>query len=146
MSTAAPPLRVPMALSSDEVKFGVLQQLRRDRVPEDAVLEIQKGLGRTCLLNRQCYSKFSLKWKISKGNWSIDGTLDDFGRESPFHLGGVLPDVELEMEGAIDPMPPDTFRRQTEQPIPQQRAVKAKAEDGVGMSMARKSPGRKRMQ
>jgi hypothetical protein len=145
MSTAAP-LRVPMALASEEVKWGILQQLRRDRVPEDAVVEIQKGLGRTCLLNRQCYSKFSVKWRISKGNWSIDGTLDDFGRESILHLGGILPNVELEMDGSIDPMPPDAFRRQTEQPIPQQRAVKAKAEDGVGMSLARKSPGKRKMQ
>jgi hypothetical protein len=133
-----------MPLSSEEIRAGIVAQLKADGVSEQVLDSIRTGLSKTCSLNRQCYAKFGAKWSIGKGNWTLAYELDDFGRINRGNIGGIIADVELEQQGQIDPMPPDTFRRRTEQPIPSPRIVKKKADDGVGITKAYGSRGGKR--
>ena len=144
MSTTA--VKIPEALSALEIKNGVATFLRQEGVPENVASVIRAGLDKTCLLNGQSYWSFSGTWKIWKGNWSLDYEVDDRGLKTKAFLGGQQPNVELEMEGRIEAMPPDAFRRRSEQPIPKPREVAPKKDDAVGISMARRTGGRRRMQ
>jgi hypothetical protein len=138
-------MKVPQPLDCNEIKDGIVAQIRAEGVPENVCAIIRAGLNRTCSLNRQSYSKFSVKWFIREGLWRVEYELDDFGRLTAGVIGGEIAEKSLDFEGNIDPMPPDAFRRRTEQPIPQPRTVAPKKDDGVGMSMAQKSAGRRKM-
>lgn len=140
----APIARIPMPLQSEEIKNGVVADIRQAGAPQEVCDLIRVGLNRTCSLNRQCYSKFTIKWTIQDGRWSVDYSLDDFGRLTTGIIGGEITDAALALSGEIDPMPPDTFRRKTEQPVPAAQVVKPKQDDGMGMTLAHKSGGKKK--
>lgn len=144
MSTA-PIAKIPMPLQSEEIKNGIVADIREAGAPPEVCEVIRRGLNNTCSLNRQCYSKFVVKWFIKEGAWAVDYVLDDFGRETRGVIGGTIEDHKLTLEGEINPMPPDTFRRKTEQPVPKPQVVKPSKEDGVGMTVAHKGGGKKKM-
>jgi len=123
-------IKVPLPLSSIEIKDGIASFIRQAGVPESAAAQIRQGLNRTCSLNRQCYSKVTVGWKIVAGEWKIEYQLDDFGRITNGFLNGKLVDCDnLEASGVIEPMPPDRFRRESEQPIPAPTVVQTKPDD-----------------
>ena len=126
---SATAVRIPMPLSSDEIKFGIAKKMAAE-----FETEVLKSLGRTCSLNHTSFSKFSAKW-------SIAFHLDDFGRVTEGVIGGAvgepIPEAEAEtIEGAIEPMPPDKFRRETTQPIPAPQVVQQKPAPDGGMTRA----------
>jgi hypothetical protein len=131
MSTAT---RIPMPLSSEEIRAGIVQDVKNAGASPDVCETIRIGLTKTCSLNRQSYSKFSVKWFVKEGAWSVDYDLDDFGRSTRGIIGGVISDAGVYLEGQMDPMPPDAFRRKTEQPVPAPQVVKPKAPDAIGIS------------
>ena len=126
---SATAIRIPIPLNSDEIKFGIDKKMAAE-----FEIEVLKSLGRTCSLNHASFSKFSAKW-------SIYFHLDDFGRMTDSFIGGAVgePTPEAEggkIEGAIEEMPPDKFRRETTQPIPAPHVVQQKPVPDGGMTRA----------
>lgn len=153
MSTQA--IRVPQPLTGEEIRTGIAVRIssaievlsEEDRISlRDS---IWSGLGRTCSLNRQSYASFSAKWKVEvkdgSARWGVDYVLDDFGRPVTGTMTGSIVDSSLDMsesgEGVIESVPPDRFRRETSQPIPQPQIVQPKQENQAGIT---KSVGRPR--
>jgi hypothetical protein len=98
-------IRVPMPLSSVEIKNGIADGMHR---------AIRESLDKTCSLNSTTFPQFRAKW------W-VEYELDDFGRIETGGIGGSIGQVgenAERIEGAIEPMPPDAFRRKSNQPIP----------------------------
>jgi hypothetical protein len=149
-------IKIPQPLGSDEIKNGIASRVA-DSIPscsEELRNAIRLSLNKTCSLNRQSYSKFSAKWNVTISGhsveWKIEYDLDDFGRSTPGVIigryGSPIPtDAKSQtIEGFISPTPPDRFRRETQQPVPEPQVVKKKQDDGMGISLAQRSERRRR--
>lgn len=118
-------LKVPQPLNGEEIKEGIAAVIAK---------AVRQSLDRTCSLNHVAFPKFSAKW-------SIEYDLDDFGKHTIGQMGGEigeLTETSVKLEGKIEEMPPDAFRRQTDQAIPAPTVTQKKVEDGTGMTRAPK--------
>jgi len=111
------PVSVPLPLSSDEIKAGLAKIIAQHFV---------ETLSKTCVLNCAAYGAIRAKWRI-------EFVLDDFGIPIEGAMSGATgepfpPEEADAVEGELAEMPPDQFRKRTEQPIPEHRVVK-KAQD-----------------
>jgi hypothetical protein len=137
-----------MPLTSDEIKTGISVRISNsiEGLTETLRTELRdaiwKSLGQTCSLNRMSYSKFRAEWRLSCGGafwavWVVDYELDDFGRLVTGSIGGSIGDAEDDGDrftGVIEPQPPDQFRRETQQPIPQPQVIKQRRENETGIT------------
>lgn len=159
MSTA-PSLKIPQPLTSTEIRTGLSLRIaacvpsispEKSKELRDAIF---RGLHNTCNLNEASYAKFSAKWTVREYEgaylWWCDYTLDDFGRQIKGGIGGKcgavresFPPDAPSYTGSVEEMPPDRFRRETEQPIPQAQVVKKKNDEGLGLSRAQKRGGKR---
>ena len=115
------PQRIPMPLDAEEVKNGFAEQIRQ---------AVRESLDRTCSLNRRSFSKV-------RATWWVKYELDDFGRIEDGGIGGSIGTVSEDavlVEGVIEPVPPDKFRRDSQQPIPKARTVVKREDDGIGVT------------
>lgn len=135
----------PQPLTGLEIRTGIAARIAREVPPEHAE-EVRRiifeGLGKTCSLESSAsYSKFSADWQVipESGAWWIDYHLDDFGRVTKNGIGTfgrlVAPGA---ITGHIPEMPPDRFRRETEQPIPKPAELKKLDAQQVTFSKAAK--------
>ena len=111
-------IKIPRPLTSEEIKDGIADRLRN---------EIRASLDKTCSLNSVEFPSFSAKW-------NIEYDLNDFGRHTVANIGGSLnpenlTETAVKLVGVIDEMPPDRFRRETGQKIPDPQIVHARNED-----------------
>lgn len=145
MSTAQA-VKIPQPLAGEEIKEGVRKFVLNAGAPEFIASEIRKGLNGTCLLNGCAYSKVKIDWKVVAGEWRVDYELDDFGRIARGMMNGRLPSEfeEIELRGSIEPMPPDRFRRESEQKIPFPTLVNKTHEESNSFSQSRKGRGKVR--
>jgi len=152
----------PVPLDSSEIAEGIAVRMissiadleEQDR--EVLKPAIMASLAKTCSLNRAVYSKFSAKWRLSYGflkdsllaKWWVDYELDDFGRVTKGGIGGNIGNPEegagFRIEGSIDEMPPDKFRRDTKQPIPLPQVVKKPETNQIGLTHSRRGEGKRK--
>ncbi len=139
-------LKMPQALSGPEIKEGIRAFVIKEGVPEFIADEIRKGLNNTCLLNAAAYSKFRAEWKVVAGQWRVDYDLDDYGRIHKGMMNGRLPQEfeEFDMSGVIEPMPPDKFRRESEQKIPIPNIIQPKGDESHSMGKSLRGRGKVR--
>jgi hypothetical protein len=157
---SAPSLKIPQPLSSTEIRTGLALRIAATvpGISPEKAKEIREavfvGLHNTCNLNEASYAKFSAKWTVREKDgaylWWCDYSLDDFGRPVTGGIGGKVGVVKESFppdcssySGSVEEMPPDRFRRETEQPIPQAQVVKKKNEEGLGLSRAQKRGGKR---
>lgn len=146
MSTAA--VKIPQPLSGVEIKNGLAVRMA-NTVPgldeeerKNLRVAIRLSLNNTCSLNESSHSKFKATWRVWRNDegahgWWVDYNLDDFGRPVIGGIGGGAPrDEKRFWTGAVEEMPPDKFRRETEQPIPAPQIVR-KQETGKGTGISR---------
>lgn len=145
MATA---VQIPQPLTSEEIIEGIAVRIvgaAQVKAYELLGAAIRASLAQTCSLNRSVYSKFSAKWWIEfseteiglRAKWWVDYALDDFGRVTRGGIGGrigVLTEEHYRVEGEIEEMPPDRFRRETKQPIPAAQVIKPKDPNLLGMT------------
>jgi hypothetical protein len=149
------PLKIPQPLTGVEIKVGLSLRIsntvpglseKQNKELRDAVY---KSLSNTCSLNEASFTKFSAKWVIWKHRqgyyWLVDYDLDDFGRSIKGAIGNmttaqVIPGDAF--HGSVDVMPPDKFRRETEQPIPAAQVVKPKTKPNeLGIARSHRMQG-----
>ncbi len=161
MATA---VQIPQPLTSEEIREGLALRMSA-MVPdltEDEARElkgqIERSLEKTCSLNRSMYSKFKASWRIWHGWkehgtqfgcwWWVDYELDDFGRVTKGGIGGKVSfggeHVGIMIEGSVDEMPPDRFRRETRQPVPQPTVIKKPEPNQGGMSHTPRGAGKRK--
>jgi hypothetical protein len=137
---------VPQPLNGAEIKKGIAVRMAAS-VPEDqreSIIEtLVKGLGMTCLLvDSVCYSKFRAEWTLTpfdkKVAWWVTLELEDYGRITKSGIGRIIaiPEHAETLHGTIEAMPPDRFRRETDQPIPKPTEIKAPEPEQSTMSRA----------
>lgn len=162
MATA---VSIPQPLLSQEIQEGIATRIAQaipdlDEPVREAVKQaIMVSLTKTCSLNRTVYSKFSATWKFGSlvrdgkfcARWWVEMALDDFGRVTKPAIGGVLgpahvDEIAMDVEGTIPEMPPDKFRRETQQPVPSPTVLKKPNSDAnqATMSHTPRGPGRRR--
>lgn len=155
----APTVSIPQPLTGDEIKKGIAVRMTQN-LPADVqeVLreQIIAGLGKTCsLLPNSAYAKFKAEWKLKYGNpgpaavWWVDYELDDFGRITRGGIGGNIGDLEppnyfTHLNGTIDEVPPDRFRRETDQPIPKPTELKKPEAEKSTFSKSLRGQGKRR--
>ena len=155
------PVVIPKPLTGTEIKLGIAVRMARD-FPDDAREPIKKqiieGLGKTCsLLGHTAYAKFKATWKLSywitkekvNASWWVDYDLDDFGRVTHGGIGGGLGSLVdmlevTQLTGTIDEVPPDRFRRETDQPIPKPTELKPKEHGDSTFSKSIRGSGKRR--
>lgn len=151
---------LPQPLTGTEIKRGIAQRMTQGlpaEVAETLREQIIAGLGKTCsLLPSSAYAKFSADWKFAWWNyegrtlasWWVNYKLDDFGRVTNGGIGERYPvegfHVYTELEGIIEEMPPDRFRRETEQPIPKPTELKPQEQDKSSFSKSMRGSGKRR--
>lgn len=141
---------VPQPLTGMEIRKGIAARVSAE-VPKEyaeAVKEsIFQGLGKTCSLESSCcYSKFKADWNVAcwredekiEVSWWIQYELDDFGRVTRNRMGNFMgrPLNVEEFSGSIPEVPPDRFRRETEQPIPRPVELKKPEPEASTFSQA----------
>lgn len=130
---------VPQPLNGEEIRKGIASRIAAE-VPKEHAEEIKEiiydGLGLTCSLEASAaYAKFKADWKIGYWTldkvlhvrWWVDYELDDFGRITKNGIGrnlSNLPEDAFTVKGTIPEVPPDRFRRETDQPIPKPTELK----------------------
>lgn len=150
---------IPQPLNGNEIRRGVAVRMTQG-LPDDVRAplrdQIVDGLGKTCsLLPSSAYAKFKAKWTLTwwrvgaevHANWWVDYSLDDFGRVTSGGIGDKrrAPSSDAETEtGAIDEVPPDRFRRETDQPIPKPTELKPPEQEAVTFSQAARGQGKRR--
>lgn len=153
------PVVIPQPLTGTEIKRGIAVRMTRDlpeNVREPLKDRIIEGLGKTCsLLGHTAYAKFKATWTLSwwmeknevRSNWWVDYYLDDFGRVTHGGIGDrdsrVVDGGHL-TEGIIEEVPPDRFRRETDQPIPKPTELKPKDQDKSTFSKSIRGSGKRR--
>lgn len=153
------PSATPQPLSGTEIKRGIAIRMTQG-LPADVCdtlrEKIIEGLGKTCsLLPSSAYAKFKAKWNLGylRGEeltalWWVDYELDDFGRVTKGGIGGRVgnPDGQRcnTVEGIIDEVPPDRFRRETDQPIPKPTELKMTEQEKSTFSKAMRGSGKRR--
>lgn len=133
---AAGSLKIPQPLSGDEIREGIATRMAAEF--KDAVL---KSLARSCSFNHTSFPKFSAKW-------NVEYRLDDYGRIThgamPGTLGEPLFDQGEQVSGEIPEVPPDQFRRETQQPIPAPQVIQNKPESEIGLTKNRRGKGKQK--
>ena len=150
-----PTVSIPQPLTGDEIKKGIAVRMTQDLpadVQEALREQIVTGLGKTCsLLPNSAYAKFKAKWWLridgESSIWWVDYDLDDFGRITKGGIGAnngpLTTDGEF-FEGVIDEVPPDRFRRETDQPIPKPTELKKPDAEKSTFSKSLRGQGRRR--
>jgi hypothetical protein len=154
------PVVIPQPLTGTEIKRGIAVRMTRE-LPED-VLEplkdrIIEGLGKTCsLLGHTAYAKFNAKWTLVwwmedgaiHADWWVKYSLDDFGRITYGGIGdrseSIPMDATKSFGGTIDEVPPDRFRRETDQPIPKPTELKKPDPQQTTFSQSMRGQGKRR--
>ena len=151
---------IPIPLNGTEIKQGIAVRMTQDLpadVAESLRGQIVSGLGKTCsLMPSSAYSKFSARWTLAwwrvgaeiHAHWWVDYSLDDFGRVTKGGIGDRrrAPGKDnVATSGVIDEVPPDRFRRETDQPIPKPVELKHPEPEKSNMSRAQKGKGKGRM-
>ena len=150
---------VPQPLNGDEIRKGIAARIAVE-VPEEhaeAIREIvYRGLAATCSLESSAaYSKFKadwlLSWWVEKGQvcaeWWVNYELDDFGRVTKGGIGSkpqTVPEKVNTLAGDILEVPPDRFRRETNQPIPKPRELKPPEQQQTTLSRSIRGQGKRR--
>lgn len=146
-------------LTGTEIKRGIAVRMTQN-LPADVAETLREqiiaGLGKTCsLLPSSAYAKFSADWKLAwwkdevntKAAWWVTYRLDDFGRVTIGGIGDRLfeaPEGIYANTGTIDEVPPDRFRRETDQPIPKPTELKPPEEQKSSFSKAMRGSGKRR--
>jgi hypothetical protein len=160
MSTAAVKT-IPQPLNGTEIKRGIAVRMTQGLpadVAESLREQIVAGLGKTCsLMATSAYAKFKAKWRLHywsitpqtanyQAAWWVDYELDDFGRVTKGGIGGGTETAHsgVKLSGVIDEVPPDRFRRETDQPIPKPTELKPPEPEKSTMSHAPRGKGKGR--
>lgn len=156
---ATEPLTIPQPLNGEEIRKGIAARIAAEMPPEHAekIKEIvYQGLGKTCSLEGStAYAKFKAKWWVTTKvrldtllvDWRVEYELDDFGRVTKGVMGDniwLLNDGVPEYTGHIPEVPPDRFRRETDQPIPKPQEVKKPDPQQTGLSRSPRGQGKRR--
>lgn len=155
MSTAAVKT-IPQPLNGNEIKKGIAVRMTQG-LPEDVSESLREqivaGLGKTCsLMPTSAYAKFKGSWVLAWwwegnrliANWWVKFILDDFGRLTMGGIGDSAtepPSNAAYSEGTIDEVPPDRFRRETDQPIPKPTELKPPEPEKATMSHSQRGKG-----
>ena len=149
----------PQPLTGTEIKRGIAVRMTQNLpadVQEALREQIIAGLGKTCsLLPSSAYAKFKATWKMHwwksvegvKANWWLFYVLDDFGRSTTGGIGDsrlTSPDGAEFSEGTINEVPPDRFRRETDQPIPKPVELKPQTQEKSSFSKSIRGSGKRR--
>lgn len=154
------PVVIPQPLMGTEIKKGIAVRMTQG-LPSDVTQSLREhivaGLDKTCsLLGHTAYAKFKAKWRLNystspdlRAGWWVDYELDDFGRVTKGgiggRVGGLLEGAESEtLRGTIDEVPPDRFRRETDQPIPKPTELKPKEHGDSTFSKSVRGQGKRR--
>jgi hypothetical protein len=153
---------IPQPLTGTEIRHGIAVRMTQDLpadVEETLREKIEAGLGKTCsLLPHTAYAKFKAQWRINywtikdapNCSWWVDYELDDFGRITKGGIGdgsGSLVDMPPTIQswdGVIDEVPPDRFRRETDQPIPKPTELKMPEREKSSFSKSLRGSGKRR--
>ena len=150
---------IPQPLNGVEIKRGVAVRMTQglpEEVRDPLRDQIVDGLGKTCsLLPSSAYAKFKAKWALTwwrvgsevHTNWWVDYSLDDFGRITAGGIGDKrrAPSSDSEtVTGVIDEVPPDRFRRETDQPIPKPTELKPPEPEKSMFSQSMRGSGKRR--
>lgn len=154
------PVSIPQPLTGDEIKKGIAVRMTQD-LPADMQEALREqiiaGLGKSCsFLPSSAYAKFKATWRLAYwttsegigGNWWVDYELDDFGRVTKGGIGDVdqyiHPSGSTIVQGVIDEVPPDRFRRETDQPIPKPTELKKPDAEKSTFSKSLRGQGKRR--
>lgn len=154
------PIVIAQPLKGTEIKLGIAVRMTRD-LPEDVRDPLKdriiEGLGKTCsLLGHTAYAKFNAKWTLVwwmedgaiHADWWVKYNLDDFGRITSGGIGerseSIPMDAPKSFGGTIDEVPPDRFRRETDQPIPKPTELKPKEKGNSTFSKSMRGSGKRR--
>ena len=157
MSTAAVKT-IPQPLNGEEIKRGIAVRMTQG-LPADVVESLREqivaGLGKTCsMMPTSAYAKFSATWTLAwwredgkiHADWWVKYMLDDFGRLTAGGIGNRVGNIPMDapkcLFGTIDEVPPDRFRRETDQPIPKPTELKPPEPEKSTMSHARRGKGK----
>ena len=154
-----PSISIPQPLTGTEIKKGIAVRMTQNLpadVQESLREQIIAGLGKTCsLLPNSAYAKFSADWKLAwwkdevntKAAWWVTYRLDDFGRVTIGGIGDRLFEAPEGIDanmGTIDEVPPDRFRRETDQPIPKPTELKKPDAEKSTFSKSLRGQGKRR--
>ena len=150
---------IPQPLNGVEIKKGISVRMTQD-LPADVTEELRSqilaGLGKTCsLMATSAYAKFKGTWELYwwRGkteifaNWWVTFELDDFGRVTRGGIGDRRlspPDDADCSDGVIVEVPPDKFRRETDQPIPKPTELKPPEPEKSTFSKSVRGPAKGR--
>lgn len=152
------PSATPQPLTGTEIKRGIAVRMTQG-LPADVAETLRDkiidGLGKTCsLLPSSAYAKFKANWRLEYslsglgGKWWVDYELDDFGRVTRGGIGGKIGELDegssLFRGGTIEEVPPDRFRRETDQPIPKPTELKPPDQEKSTFSKAMRGSGKRR--
>ena len=155
--TTAP--SIPQPLSGAEIKLGIAVRMTQglpDEVADTLKEKIVAGLGKTCsLLPSSAYAKFKATWRLDwwkegdsiQFSWWVDYELDDFGRVTKGGIGGPIIGRRgdaLSLSGEISEVPPDRFRRETDQPIPKPTELKPADQEKSTFSKSMRGSGKRK--
>ena len=154
------PYATPQPLTGTEIKRGIAVRMTHGLpadVAETLREKIIEGLGKTCsLLPSSAYAKFKATWTMVwwreggeiHSDWWVKYDLDDFGRVTSGGIGerpGNIPmDAPKGLSGTIEEVPPDRFRRETDQPIPKPTELKPQEQDKSTFSKSIRGSGKRR--
>jgi len=163
VSSTAAVKTIPQPLNGSEIKQGIAVRMTQglpSDVAESLRAQIVAGLGRTCsLMPSSAYAKFKAEWSLywwwddslpghgPCANWWVEYSLDDFGRVTSAAIGDLRldrPSNAKKLSGTIDEVPPDRFRRETDQPIPKPTELKPPEPEKSTMSHAARGKGKGR--
>lgn len=150
---------IPQPLTGTEIKKGIAVRMTQG-LPADVAEPLREqiiaGLGKTCsLMPSSAYAKFKATWTLCwvrsgdeiLANWWITYELDDFGRKTAAGIGDLrhaIGDIGEELSGVIDEVPPDRFRRETDQPIPKPTELKPPEPEKSTFSKSMRGAGKRR--
>ncbi len=149
------PIVIPQPLTGTEIKRGIAVRMTLD-LPEDVREPLKdriiEGLGKTCsLLGHTAYAKFKADCSLTVDGedvgWWVDYELDDFGRVTKGGIGNPLTGNRTMANMStvhIDEVPPDRFRRETDQPIPKPTELKPKEHGDSTFSKSVRGQGKRR--
>lgn len=161
MSVVGTIATAPKPLNGTEIKKGIAVRMTQG-LPEDVAGPLKEqiiaGLGKTCsLMPSSAYAKFKAKWEIHywsitphtenyESSWWVDYELDDFGRITKGGIGKIVENGHnsVHLSGTIDEVPPDRFRKETDQPIPKPTELKPTEHEKSTLSKSVRGRGKRR--